>query len=286
MIIVDLLGGLGNQLFQYAAGRYLAELHQVDFKINTLKFETYKLHKYSLQHFNISASVATKEEVQHFGSLAFKIWERAIFKPYYKRRTFQEQFFHFDENFKKASKNTMLSGYWQSEKYFNEISDIIRKEFTITSPMAEMNKDYSKNILRRNSVSLHIRRGDYVSDPKTQTVHGSCDLAYYNACVKKIAGAVGDPFFYIFSDDPEWVKSNFSLKYPSEYVVHNNADKNYEDLRLMSLCKHNIIANSSFSWWGAWLNANPDKQVYAPKQWFNNSSRNTKDIIPVTWEKI
>ena len=286
MIIADLLGGLGNQLFQYAAGIALAERYDVPFKINIKKFEEYKLHKYSLHHFNISAPIANTEEVEYYGNTAAKIWERLILKPYYKRRVFKERFLYFDKNINNASHDIMLNGYWQSEMYFATIADFIRKEFAIKSPIDDVNRGFADEIRNTNSVSIHIRRGDYVSDSVTNNIHGTCDREYYNVCVEKIVKLVNDPVFYIFSDDPSWVKSNFNLKYSSVLIEHNNADTNYEDLRLMGLCKHNIIANSSFSWWGAWLNANPGKNVFAPSNWFKTSSRNSKDIIPGNWNKI
>lgn len=286
MIIADLLGGLGNQLFQYAAGIHLSRLHQVPFKINTFNFETYKLHKYSLEYFNISAEIATHEEVRLYSKFSTKIFETITRKPYYQRKVFKERIFQYDENFKRASNNIMLVGYWQSEKYFCEIESIIRTEFIVKSLVDGLNERLANEIKRENSISLHIRRGDYASDLKTNKIHGVCDIQYYNNCIDKIVNLVKNPVFYIFSDDPSWVKSNFKLNYPSVYIDHNDAEKNYEDLRLMSYCKHNIIANSSFSWWGAWLNSSPDKHVLAPKQWFNDWSKNSKDIIPDKWERV
>lgn len=285
MIIANLEGGLGNQLFQYAAGCSLAEMHQVDFKINTLPFETYKLHKFSLHHFDISATIASHEEIRYYRNIPRRIVD-IVTLPYYRRRLFYERFFHFDENFAKAPKDTLLVGYWQSEKYFKKITDALRKEFSFKSGPDGTNAAIADQIRNSDSISVHIRRGDYVTDPKASRMHGSANMKYYEDCVNRMITLVKIPVFFIFSDDPEWVKVNFRLKHPSVYIDHNDADANFEDLRLMSLCKHNIIANSSFSWWGAWLNANSDKNVLCPQKWFNNSIRNTMDLIPAEWQKI
>lgn len=286
MIITKLIGGLGNQLFQYAAGKSLAEFHNVELKLDTSIFNTYKLHNYSLHHFNISAKVASADEIKSFSRFSNRIKDIIFFKPYYRRRMFKEQFFHFDENFMKASSDTMISGYWQSEKYFQEIANIVRQEFSIITPKDDVNKGMSNEISSLNSVSLHIRRGDYISDSKANKVHGACDQSYYENCVNQVVKTLKDPIFYIFSDEPDWVRSNFQLKHPTVYVEHNDSKKNYEDLRLMSLCKYNIIANSSFSWWGAWLNQNPDKYVFAPINWFSASERRDIDLMPNTWLRI
>lgn len=137
-----------------------------------------------------------------------------------------------------------------------------------------------------NAVSLHIRRGDYISNATTNTIHGTCNLDYYKRAVEYIKKNSVSPIFFIFSDDIDWVKDNLHLNEKHYYIDWNNADTNYEDMRLMSLCKHNVIANSSFSWWGAWLNNNPKKIVIAPQKWFNDSKLNTFDVIPEKRIKI
>ncbi|MFM9839137.1 MAG: alpha-1,2-fucosyltransferase [Cyclobacteriaceae bacterium] len=286
MIVVDLIGGLGNQLFQYAAGRSLANKHQAELKVYSGRFQTYTLHKYSLHHFNISAPILTDIEAKNYVGLTTTILNRFSLKPYYNRKIYKERFFHYDENFTKASKDVMLSGYWQSEKYFPDIRSVLLNEFSIKTPVDELNRRFVNDIEAVNSVSLHIRRGDYISDAKANRVHGACDEKYYNTCIREIGRLVKDPVFYIFSDEPEWAKRNMKMDYQFHVVDHNNADKNYEDLRLMSLCKHNIIANSSFSWWGAWLNLNPHKYVFAPRNWFATPARNGNDVVPSDWIKV
>ena len=136
-----------------------------------------------------------------------------------------------------------------------------------------------------NSVSIHIRRGDYVADPTMYTSHGTCDIDYYNRCVESLTEKVKDTSFFVFSDDPQWSRDSLKLQYPAIFVDHNDMEHGYEDMRLMSQCKHNIIANSSFSWWGAWLNNNENKIVLAPEKWFAKKTYIINDMIPVQWVK-
>jgi len=139
---------------------------------------------------------------------------------------------------------------------------------------------------KSNSVSLHIRRGDYLS--KSVEVFEPLNLDYYYSGIEYFNNTIKEPHYFVFSDDIEWAKSNFVQSSSYTVVDYNGADKGYEDMRLMSLCKHNIIANSSFSWWGAWLNRNPDKNVLAPKKWFSSktSNLNSNDLLPSSWIKI
>lgn len=261
MIIVRLIGGLGNQCFQYAIGRRLAGLRNTELKLDLSEFETYKLHAYSLGNLNITEKFATPEEV----AAAKRV---------------KEKHFHFDPGVFDLPDGTYLHGYWQSEKYFTAISDIIRGDLTVKPPLAGKNKEIADAAAACNSVSLHIRRADYV----TESIFQPCSLDYYKAAVEHIAGAAPNPHFFAFTDDKAWVRENFKLDYPLTFVEHNGPDKNYEDLRLMSSCKHNIIANSTFSWWAAWLNKNPGKIIFAPKKWFTDKAHSDpKDIVPASW---
>lgn len=288
MIIMNIIGGLGNQLFQYALGRTLSILHHVEFKIDNLGFVNY-MYGYGLHSFNIHGSIATKQEIMDFKGRnpihrQYIKWKNAQ-RPYYQRSIIQERHFHFDEMMHKVSSG-YLQGYWQSEKYFSVVEQEIRRDLTFRQEPDEKNKRILESIRTVNSVSLHIRRGDYVTNTTTNQVHGVMPLEYYQRAIKIISQQVDEPSFYVFSDDPQWAQDNLKLEYPVEFVAHNHGDKSYEDLRLMGNCKHNIIANSTFSWWGAWLNNNPNKLVIAPDRWFNNSPHNTKDLIPARWIKV
>ena len=161
-------------------------------------------------------------------------------------------------------------------------------EFSIKYPPSFQNRELSRKIESHESISLHIRRGDFVQDSKTHQFHGACSLDYYNRCIEYVSEKTNNPHFFVFSDDPHWAKENLRQDISTTIVENNSGFKAYEDLQLMSQCKHNIIANSSFSWWGAWLNANPDKIVCAPKQWFRNKLMDTKYFIPegfIPWYK-
>lgn len=295
MIIVKLIGGLGNQMFQYATARSLAEKHSTILKLDVAGFEDYKLHRYSLHCFNIWEHLATQTEVSTLISasanqnpLMSKLKNLVKYQPIWQNNVYlcKEKYFHFDPVVLDAPQNSYLDGYWQSERYFVNIKDILIREFSIKYPQDARSREISKAIAETESVSIHIRRADYVENEVTYKIHGACTLDYYYRCLDLLMDKIKNPHFFIFSDDHQWVKANLKLDYPMTLVDHNNASKNYEDLRLMSQCKHNIIANSTFSWWAAWLNQNPHKIIYAPQQWFTETTRDTKDLIPQTWNKV
>jgi hypothetical protein len=184
----------------------------------------------------------------------------------------------------KTPKSVYLVGYWQSEQYFKDIESLLRREFTFKTAPDAKNAHPVALIQSVQAVSVHIRRGDYVANPHTHEFHGSVSLEYYHIAADKIAQAVTDPHFFVFSDEPEWAQEHLKLNYPTTFMAVSGQGKDYEDLRLMSLCKHHIIANSSFSWWGAWLSINPNKVVFAPTRWFNQLD--ARDLIPETWHKL
>jgi hypothetical protein len=290
VIIVKLKGGLGNQLFQYAAGRHLAEMHNTVLKLDLSLFKTYKLHAYSLKPFNISKAVASKGEVDELVYQKVSLLKRAFRKlkglpPRLAKSYIKEKQFNFNPEILNLPDNVYLDGYWQSEKYFADISAIIRNEFRVTSPQDGNNLAYAKEIAATESVSIHIRRGSYLLPPYN-SVHELSSLEYYRKSVDHIVKDVKNPHFFIFSDDHEWTRENLKLSYPATYLEQNDAGKDFEDLRLMSQCRHNICANSTFSWWGAWLNENKDKTVIVPEKWFIDPAMNTQDLIPAGWIRL
>lgn len=282
-------------MFQYAAGRALAKHHSVAHKLDTSWYnntEQMQTHRnYELSVFNLPESIAGSAEVDRLlhkdGSLSSRIvhyLDRR--RPYYKKLAFLENQFHFDSNFFKSRSSVLLIGYWQSQRYFLPIADEIRQLFTVTHQLQGENLEWANRMRNSNSVSLHVRRGDMVHNPEVAKVHGSCSLDYYTSAAKKIADEVGAPEFFIFSDDPEWCSTHLNIGYPTYIVDNNLGNQAYLDMQLMCLCKHNIIANSSFSWWGAWLNKNPGKRVIAPRQWFNDNTKNVSDLIPAEWQLL
>jgi hypothetical protein len=269
MIVAKITGGLGNQLFQYAFARHLSLIHNTELRLDISSYNEYKPHNYGLSNFNI---------LENF----FPHNENLDLIP------IKEKHFHFDPDFISLPNNIYIQGYWQSEKYFNQISSVIKKDLQLKYPMGSKDKKFYELISKANSVSLHIRRGDYIPGTYDDQVSECLTLDYYEKTIHQIQQKNPDVVFFVFSDDITWAKENLSISRPAYYVDHNSTDANFQDLRLMSLCKHNIIANSSFSWWGAWLNSNLKKEVYAPINWFNSNARNlnSQDIVPNEWVRI
>ena len=288
MIICNIIGGLGNQMFQYAAGLARSVKLGVPLKLDARDFSGYKLHQgFELQRlFNIHAEIASDNDISAIlGWQKFKLMRRIFRRPQLKQFRHKnyvvEPHFSYWNEFNHLKNNSYLDGYWQSEQYFMEFADKIRAEFTFKLPFSEKNAEIAANISQVNAVSLHVRRGDYVSNAKNAYI-GLCSLQYYKMAIDHINREVNQPVFFVFSDDINWVKDSLVLDTKSVFVDHNSGEESYNDVRLMSLCKHHIIANSSFSWWGAWLNPNPNKIVIAPKKWFASGIK-TSDLIPKSW---
>lgn len=296
MIITELISGLGNQLFQYAAGKSLALKKDTILKIDRtwfdLEFEKQTHRTYGLDPFAIQSEIASQAEIDLFlrpqsSNILDRIQNKIkTYQPYYKQRVYLEPHFEFDPNFFKTSENAYLSGYWQSEKYFKDYASIIRQEFQFKLPLQDKNLHWQQLISSSTAISLHVRRTDMVNNPDVVKTHGSCGLDYYQAAASKIAEGLEQPVFFIFSDDPEWCKANLILDWPVHYIDNNQGDFAYIDMQLMSMCQHHVTANSSFSWWGAWLNPSPSKRVISPINWFADPSKNTSDLIPATWQRI
>ncbi len=303
MILVNLKGGLGNQMFQYACGRAMAmrghkvqASHSGD-KTNPLKLDTSGFARiadsdtprtFRLDMFNIQAEVATQDEISAvkypFGILS-KGWR------FFNAKILRRFYISFDPTvlswIKNPDQNIYLDGFFQSEEYFKDFADQLRADFTPSQPLGPTAQALFDKISRDPyGVSVHIRRGDYASEKTTNSFWGTCDIEYYKRAVAEIAVNVPKPNIYVFSDDIEWAKINLSLGFPTIFVsAPDIAD--FEEILLMSACRHNIIANSSFSWWGAWLNANPSKTVIAPTRWSNLHNDDWyKDIIPNTWKRM
>jgi hypothetical protein len=199
---------------------------------------------------------------------------------------FKEPHFPYDPNILKCNNHVYLEGYWQTEKYFKDIKEIILRDFTIVEEPDPRNKTMADQIRGSESVSIHVRRGDYVTNPTTNAYHGTCSEDYYKKAIQIIKNRVHKPQFFIFSDDLTWVREHLDIGYPTVFVDFNGPDKDYEDLRLMSLCQNHIIANSSFSWWGAYLGSDPGKIVIAPKRWFKKTDIITSDLLPESWIQL
>jgi hypothetical protein len=288
-IISHVIGGLGNQMFQYAAGRSLSIAHDVQLLLDVRDFAGYRLHQgFELMRvFGCSAAVADSQDVRDvLGWQSSRLVRRVLARPALRflrhRHLIVEPHFNYWANIAQILPPAYLMGYWQSERYFTDVADIIRRDFTFKQPLSPENQKVAEQIGATNAVSLHVRRGDYLSSAKTLATHGVCSLAYYENAVRCITARVEDANFFVFSDDLDWVRSNLRIDHPCHFVDNNTGIGSYADMRLMSLCKHHIIANSSFSWWGAWLNSYQEKMVVAPRQWFANNN-DVKDLFPHDW---
>lgn len=290
-VITRLNGGLGNQLFQYAAGRALAERLDVPLKIDISEFETYPLRRFELNKFQINAEIATQNEVTRF-VINQSRFQRSVCRVAialgvkFSKIPLNENKFNYDGVFEKIRYPMYLNGYWQSEKYFKSAEKTLRGELCLAKALDETSEKFFFEIQKYSAISLHIRRGDYLTNPSAAAVHGVCPLDYYYSAIRHIAAHVENPYFFVFSDDQQWAKDNLRIGHPVQFVDVNGPDRGVEDMWLMKSCKHHIIANSSFSWWAAWLNNYQDKIVIAPRGWFLNKKINVKDLLPKQWHKI
>ena len=286
MIITQINGGLGNQMFPYAAGRALALRHGVDLALDTRIFDGGTQFGFGLDHFAHAARQGLPAEMppeRRQNRLRYLVWRGLKLKPH----LFREHGLSYNAGFDDLGDGVYLKGYWQSERYFKSVEAAIRDDFVITTPPTPENAAILTELAHLPAISLHIRRGDYVKDSRTNATHGTCTLEYYARAVDMIAGTMTDkPVIFTFSDDPVWVRENLVLPYEMRVMEHNDSDHNYEDLRLMSACRHHIIANSSFSWWGAWLNPSPDKLVVSPARWFADPKMLNEDIWPENWSRL
>lgn len=290
MIISKIIGGLGNQMFQYAAARALSVTHRVPLRLDISGFESYALHQgFELERvFNGRFDLVKPTEMRSvLGWQNVKAVRRILLRPSFrnlkKNRFLIEPHFHFWPGIHAVVDPCYLIGYWQSERYFSEIADLIRADFTFRQPVASCNAELIKQIRSVSAVSLHVRRGDYAKNQKTTAKHGLLSIKYYTAAINRISEEVETPHYFVFSDDLDWVRRHLDIPQPATYVSHNQGAESYNDMRLMSLCEHHIIANSTFSWWGAWLNPSDDKVVVGPRRWFTESSRDTSDLYCANW---
>lgn len=289
MIISKVIGGLGNQMFQYAAAKALSLRLNESLLLDLSGFSDYQLHQgFELSDvFQCKTQIANEEQTRTLlgwrsSRRMLRLLSKAPLKRLRGRALVVEPYFHYWTGFTVIHNGCYLSGYWQSEKYFKSVSETIREDFVFKHALEGENLVLAQQMKACNAVSLHVRRGDYISDANTNNTHGVCSLDYYRDAITYIMERVSTPHFFIFSDDIAWCREHLSLDSTCTYVDHNKGNDSYRDMQLMSLCHHHIIANSSFSWWGAWLNTRADKIVIAPKHWFA-SGYQTHDLIPAEW---
>ncbi|MFN4003543.1 MAG: alpha-1,2-fucosyltransferase [Hylemonella sp.] len=288
MIVVRLCGGLGNQLFQYAAGRRLAQVRRSELVLDLGWYRhtpaSNTPRAYELARYPIQARPAQGSErfwcALHQGRILRRL-------PLPRRwRHVRERGYDFDARILDLPDGVYLDGYWQSHRYFADIADTLRRELEPVEAMGDADREVAAHMQDvPNAVCLHVRRGDYVSNPQAARFHGVCGLDYYERAVGYLMERLLQPHFFVFSDDMPWVRAQLRIAAPVRYVDHNGPQAAFQDLRLMSRCRHHVVANSSFSWWAAWLAAQPAQQVIAPRAWFADG-RATPDLIPPEWVRL
>jgi hypothetical protein len=301
MITVSLFGGLGNQMFQYAAGKALAERHGVALALDINGFRAYPTRSFLLDRLRVPEAVreghATAVSPATAGYFFRARWRARIDRllaraglprlPSFSN-SYREPHFHFDSVFETLGPHTELFGYFQSERYFGPIADRIRGYFEPREPLSEAAREAADRIAESAlPVSVHVRRGDYVQ-AATVAVHGILDEAYYRKALAQIEDRLGrPPELFVFSDDPAEAARVLHFVPPARIsYIRGDAERPWEDMALMARCRHHVIANSSFSWWGAWLNPSPVKTVIAPRAWFTQKvllTRDTRDLYPMGW---
>lgn len=296
MVIVGLQGGLGNQLFQYATGRALSAAWGSKLVLDLKWFDDVvdmkevTVREYALAPFalpvmtqNIGQPDASRGRISRLMARLRTPFLPASQRPF---RLVKESSFQYSPKIFGTPSPVWLDGYWQSWRYFEAIESQLRAELTTPRAMnpaswAMLNRIQSSPI----PVCLHVRRGDYVSNPSAAHFHGTCSVNYYHEAIAELS-RTGSPICFIFSDDPDWVRNNLELPCEAVIVDINGSADAHLDLWLMASCRHFVIANSSLSWWAAWLGSSPDKQVFTPKHWFQGYQYNVSDLIPPNWRRI
>jgi len=289
VIIVRIMGGLGNQMFQYAFGRRLADGLGVPLRLDITPFRVRDKRRYELCDLRIEGAFASDREIARarlgrFARVrgpAGRVFPSLAPGP---GRLVRERGFPFDPSMLGLRDGAYLEGYWQSERYFDTVADRLRADFVPRTPLRGRAAEMAEGMRHGDSVSLHVRRGDYVSEPSVSAVHLVCDEAYYVRCLEYLARRLVAPRFYVFSDEPAWARDNLRIPFPTTVVADCYDTTNIQDMWLMTHCRHHVIANSSFSWWGAWLDSRPSKVVLMPRRWFRDREPEySADIRPKGW---
>lgn len=286
MIIVKIYGGLGNQLFQWAFGVAMAQRRNCVVKFDISDFKTDKLRKFELDKIIKGIEIASDQEIKKARleqNLISKVKRKSssLFKPLEKRYLIFEVSFLFSEEILNSKNANFYDGYWQNENYFIDQRTTILNAIQLSD---YGHANWISKIKASNATSIHVRRTDYVTDKAVNQSFGTCSIDYYKTAIETILETEPDSTFYVFSDDIEWCKETFDFV-PNIHFVDNTSNA-FTDFYLMQICQNNIIANSSFSWWAAWLNQNEFKKVIAPKTWFANSKFDSSQIVPSNWIRL
>jgi len=294
MIVTSLKGGLGNQMFLYAAGLALARRKNTSHKVDISHFELYKnpknketKRKLELDVFNVNLEIATKEEIEKVKH-PYGIISKPLALANFYLQVFD--FIKYPILLNPNTKDIYLDGHYISEDFFKECEGEIREEFTLRNESREF-KEFCRKIQKdgKGSVSVHVRRGDYVTSKNANKHHGVLDVDYYKRAWDILKQQVGDLKPYVFTElkeDIDWVKENMPFQGENAEYMKEYEFTGPESMILMSKCSNNIVANSSFSWWGAWLNDNDQKIVIAPKGWLKNGDGRNNRVVPESWIRV
>lgn len=285
MIIVRLKGGLGNQLFQYSFAKYVGHLTTRKVYLDTFWYgESRRKYHFplSIENFNVRLNKLPVSVAKHYGQYAFamKLLGGKIFNFVPVRVTDD----NFSEDIIKANRNVVLDGYWEDHSFFDGLRDDLLREVTLKRNLSNSNEEYYREISHTDSVSVHFRGGQYLSDPDIRNLYADLSRSYYSTAMDIMNHTIGRPRFYVFTNDiPEARKTFVGIE---NVTIIESKSPDFEHLYLMSQCKHNIIGNSTFSWWGAWLNKNANKVVVAPKLWFAPDNHARPTSIPPDWIRV
>jgi hypothetical protein len=295
VIVVNLKGGLGNQMFQYAFGLALACKYDVPLKFDLrfLRDQTPRknlvLRNYDLDIFSIPPLQAIPDDLPGVGlgfeSLVLqRLWLRFCGCLPAQSRVLVERRFSFDKNNLEAGRNAYVDGYWQSEKYFKNVETLLRDRFVVKVSHSVEAQQLLQRIAGEKSVCVNVRRGDLVNDPRL----GTLDVEYFERAVRELTNRLGSGFkCYVFSDDMDWCRRNLRFAQPLEFVGHEFSGPKFSSyFSLMAACKHFIIPNSTFAWWAAWLADNQNKIVIGPRRWFRDAAIDAADVLPENWMKV
>jgi hypothetical protein len=292
MLVVKLQGGLGNQMFQYAFGLSASKKMNVPLCLDLSFYnQNHGLtpRSYALDIFGGQTKIADGKIIDSFFRPG--LLQRVLNKAgLYKHTVYHEKTMRFDKGVFDVSPPVYFEGFWQSEQYFSSIESELRAAFIFKKTLNPQSQKIADELAKQpHAISVHVRRGDYVTSATTNELHGVCSISYYQKAITSIKQQVKDPVFYFFSDDSDWVAQNLIVANDNAVLVqHNQGGDSWQDVALMSKCNHHIIANSSFSWWGAWLNPSKEKIVIAPEHWFAKQSNapDSRDILPSSWQQI